>query len=365
MSVRKIRNKWWVDIRFKEERYRKKSPDNTRSGALAYEATLRARLAAGERVDGDRCASVPTLAAFAPTWMERSVAANNKPSDQATKESILRVHLLPALGRKPLDAIFSEDVEKYKAVKLRSGLTRQSVNNHLNVLRKCLRTAMEWRILQTLPMFRRLPAQSYRLDHLDDEESRRLLAQPATLWSNMVAVALHTGLRFGELAGLHWEDVDVETGVITVRRSLVKGIMGTTKSHRVRHVPMTTATIERLPPEARAAGFVFHDREGNPVTYAAAVHGLRVLCRQAGVRRVRWHVLRHTFASRLAMRAVPILNIQKLLGHSTVAMTERYAHLAPSCLREAVALLDDPSPSQGFWATGGQRLPSTPLVAVS
>lgn len=354
MSVRKIRNKWWVDLRFEDARHRRKSPDNTRAGALAYEATIRARLARGESPDAKFTAV--TLAEFAWKWIEEYAMANNKASEVRTKRSILRVHLLPAFGRMHLGAITAEDIERYKATKLGTGLSRQSVNNHLNVLRKCLRTAAEWGYLKALPIVRKLKTTSIRIAYLTDDEQARLVSTrgPAR---DVALLALHTGMRFGELAGLRWEDVDLDQRLVTVRRSIVCGTVETPKSHGIRHVPLSAAAGAMLLRLRRPDGPVFRGRDGEPMTYASAVHQLRALCRRAGVRCVSWHVLRHTFASTLAMRGVPILSIQKLLGHSTVAMTERYAHLSPSSLRDAVMVLEVPRPCES-WATGGQRSPA-------
>lgn len=82
---------------------------------------------------------------------------------------------------------------------------------------------------------------------------------------------------------------------------------------------------------------------------------LRKLCKEVGVRCTGWHLLRHTFASRLAARGVPIFTIQKLLGHSTVLMTERYAHLAPSSFQDAVMVLDQEPSARTVMAPGWQH----------
>ena len=76
-------------------------------------------------------------------------------------------------------------------------------------------------------------------------------------------------------------------------------------------------------------------------------HGLYRTCKRAGLREVGWHTLRHTFASHLAMRGVAIRAIQELMGHQTIAMTMRYAHLMPGATRAAVATLDQPAPDFG------------------
>ncbi len=73
-------------------------------------------------------------------------------------------------------------------------------------------------------------------------------------------------------------------------------------------------------------------------------HPLWRACRRAGLRRIGWHVLRHTFASHLVMRGVPLKAVQELMGHATIDMTMRYAHLSPHVAREAVKVLDAPAP---------------------
>ena len=85
---------------------------------------------------------------------------------------------------------------------------------------------------------------------------------------------------------------------------------------------------------------------GRHLTKGECKHPLYRACRRAGLRRIGWHVLRHTFASHLAMRGVPMKAIQELLGHTTLEMTMRYAHLSPDVRRDAVSLLDAPAPDR-------------------
>jgi site-specific recombinase XerD len=93
------------------------------------------------------------------------------------------------------------------------------------------------------------------------------------------------------------------------------------------------------------------------LTKGECKHPLWRACKRAGLRRIGWHVLRHTFASHLAMRGKPMKVIQELLGHATMEMTMRYAHLAPAVHRDAVAALDEPSPFEANAedASGGAR----------
>ena len=85
MPARKLKGAWWVDFRYERERYRKKSPVNTKRGAEEFERTLRGRLLRGEPLDGEKPQEVPTYQTFVQEWLDTYVATNNKPSTVATK----------------------------------------------------------------------------------------------------------------------------------------------------------------------------------------------------------------------------------------------------------------------------------------
>lgn len=370
MATRKIRNSWWVDVRVEGVRYRKRSPEQSRAGAQAYEFLLRRRLARGEPVDGSPSGSrtpTPTLEEFVhEKWWPTYVLPNNRLATRIGKESILRVHLLPRLGRVRIDRIDAQELEEYTAAEIRTGRAPQTVNKDLRVLRKCLQSAMDWGLLAALPKMRYLREDPPRFTFLSPEECERLLAAaPAGRWRTMILLALHTGARIGELLGLHWEDIDLARRTLTVRRTLVHGELGPPKSNRERHIPLTAEVCEAfdaLPGERR--GFVFRTRNGRPLRGGPASYALRRTCDVAGIRGVGWHVLRHTFASHLATRGVSLQCIRELLGHADMRMTLRYAHLAPSALRDAVAVLETAHPSADSGQPAGNApTPMQPLHA--
>jgi integrase len=158
----------------------------------------------------------------------------------------------------------------------------------------------------------------------------------------LLLVAGEAGLRQGEIIALEWGDVDLVAATLTVRRSSWRGHVGSPKSGRDRKVPLT----KRLAGALRAARhlrseLVFCYPDGSPLTRSGIEAALRYACKLAGLRRIGSHVLRHTFCSHLAMKGAAPKAIQDLAGHSTLTMTLRYMHLAPSALREAIAPLHD------------------------
>jgi integrase len=271
---------------------------------------------------------------------------HNKPSELETKRMILRVHLAPAFGNTALDEISMVKLEEYKASKLRDGLSPKTINNHLTVLRKLLATAQEWGKLATLPRVRWLKVAEPEFRFLGFDEADRLAASAAPEWRAMVVVALRTGLRLGELLALRWIDVDLKGGRIIVRQSRTRETTTSPKSGRKREVPLSDEAAEALRGHRHLRGdLVFCRETGEHFTKGETKWPLWGACKRAGLERMGWHVLRHTFASHLAMRGATLRAIQELLGHAKIEMTLRYAHLAPEALREAVRLLDRGTPT--------------------
>ncbi len=146
-------------------------------------------------------------------------------------------------------------------------------------------------------------------------------------------LALHTGMRRNEQWQLRWRDVNLRAGIITIPQ---------TKNSTRRHVPINSAAEKALKTLAQShSGSEYvcsgsEDRRGRDWE-----RWFEECVRKAGVPDFRWHDLRHTFASRLAMAGVSLRTLAELLGHKTLAMVMRYAHLAPAHLREAVERIAD------------------------
>lgn len=285
----------------------------------------------------------PTFEAFAARWMQTYVATNNKPSERETKASILRVHLGPAFNALELGAVTLARVEAYKAAKLGEGLSAKTINNHLTVLRKLLDTAREWDELAVVPKIKWLKVPPPEVEFFDFDQAARLVAATAPEWRTLVLLALRTGLRLGELLALRWCDVDLERARLVVRRSVARGIIGTPKNGKTREVDLSEHARDALRAHRHLrSDLVFCDEAGALIARGAVKWPLYSACKRAGLPRVGWHVLRHTFASHLVMRGQPLKTAQELLGHATIEMTMRYAHLAPESRRDAVRLLDGP-----------------------
>lgn len=340
---------WIVDVEYRQpggktQRVRRVPRVQTRRAAEQLEREILAELAAGTLGKADEKAAVPTFESFSKEF-DVYARNNNKPSEQASKEAILRLHLRPAFGAKPLDAITLLDVERFKAAQLKAGRKPKSINNCLTVLHKLLAVAREWgHPVPPLAMkWLKVPAPGF--DFLDLDEAPRLLAAaPEGTFGTMIGLALHTGLRQSELLALEWQDCDLVAGRLLVRRAIVRGVVGTPKNGKGREVPLNDDAVAMLRRHKNLRRLVFTPAGADRhLTKGECKHPLWGACRRAGLRELGWHALRHTFASHLVMRGAPLKAVQELLGHATIEMTMRYAHLAPAARREAVQLLVQPN----------------------
>ncbi len=333
-----------MDFRFNRDRIRKRGPENSKAGAQAYESVLRQKLARGESVDGlDKKSELQEqkFAEFAWPWFNTYVETNNKPSEISHKKYILRLHLIPFFGTRPINKISGLQIEEYKAKKVREGLTNKTINNHLTVLRKCLNTAQDWFDLEKIPKISQLKVPPYKVDFLLKEECELLLSNLTGLWREISLTALTTGLRHGELRALDWSDINWTTRILTVRHSWCgckKGLVAP-KSNRERHIPLDDELYRVLIQRRQTTGYIFLDERGEKFNGRRLNKELSNACRKSDIRRVKCHILRHTFASHLIMAGASLKAIQELMGHADIQTTMRYTHLAPSSLRATIDLL--------------------------
>jgi integrase len=160
--------------------------------------------------------------------------------------------------------------------------------------------------------------------------------------AEMVRVAAYAGLRRGELVALRWRDVDFIGSALTIGRAMSAGVESSTKSGRVRRVPLAdqaAAALERTSRRERftaPSDLVFCNAYGRPLDGSALRRRYRRAQTAAGVRPLRFHDLRHTFGSLLAASGVDVVTIQKAMGHSALATTSRYLHARPASEQAAV-----------------------------
>ncbi len=369
MTIRRIPSgSWMIDVEVRlpdgsRTRVRKVSPVQTKRGAERYEREVREAVLASARAGEEEPTKkkkrtpkpAPTFAKFADYFIETYATTNNRPSTVREKRRALGRGLLDHIGRVRLDKITARHVESFKARRKKDGVGPKSINEELAILSKILGYAEEiGELRQAPPKIRRLKVPKPSFDFLDFEEADRLreVARDAPdPWCAMIPTALWSGLRLGELRALQWEDVDLVAGRLFVRHSAdTHNVLHPPKSGQPRIVDLPRKAVAVLRGHQHLRGsFVFCREDGSMLTQwecgstsleRKGDGPLMKVCRKAGLRRIGWHVLRHSYASHLVMRGATMMEIKELLGHSTLDMTIRYAHLSPNARRAAVALLD-------------------------
>jgi integrase len=239
-------------------------------------------------------------------------------------------------GARPLRSVLPLMIERYVAERERE-VAPATVNRELAFVKRVFAVALENGLVDRNPAkpvkFLREP--SGRVRFLSDEEEAALRAVVGERDWAVIAFAINTGLRRGEQFNLRWENVNLANRVLTIPRS---------KHGGSRHVQLndTAMAILRTLPSRFHSRWVFPSATGKSPMSA---NNFRYRMFDPAVRRAKiedftWHDLRHTFASRLVMRGADLRSVQELLGHKTLAMTLRYAHLSPTHLHQAVKLLD-------------------------
>ncbi|HLK41416.1 MAG TPA: site-specific integrase [Polyangiaceae bacterium] len=308
-------------------------------------------------------AAVPTVRAFAPDYVAKHHEANlRKRSTVVTVEMILRMHLTPLIGHLRLDQVTDEVVAGLRERWIKGGYvvdghkvaptaSKKTINNRLSILSSMLHVAIEWRKIAAMPCTIRLlkvddqaEAAFYELDVYEQIVEGARQCDPRIY--AVVLLAGDGGLRRGEIIGLELADVDFKGGRMVVRRNAFiqngREYLDSVKGGKTKAIPLTTRLLEALKAIRHLRGpRALYTDEGHTLTPKVMEMWIKRAERRAGLPETgRKHVLRHTFASHLAMAGVPARTIQDLARHSSLTVTARYLHLSPSATAEGIALLD-------------------------
>lgn len=290
------------------------------------------------------------LGPFLRHWLDDVARPTLRASTYESYDDILRLHLIPGLGRIAVAKLAPADVQTFLNTKLASGLSPRRVVYIHAVLRRALGTAERWglaaRNVAKLVDPPRVPR--HEVEPLTPIQARQLIAASAddrlqALW----VTALATGLRQGELLGLRWDDVDLDAATLRVRHTLarVDGKLKllepkTDRSRRTLALPevaigalrahRTRQRMERLVAGSRwqDTRHVFATTIGTPIEAARVTRSFALTLERAGLRQVRFHDLRHAAATFLLAQGFTLEDVKILLGHSSIVLTSNtYGHV--------------------------------------
>lgn len=227
-------------------------------------------------------------------------------------------------------------IERFRKSKLKDGRTKSTCNRYLQLLKRMFNVAIEEGYAEENPVRKvKLYSEKDNLKErtLKPNEEIRLMETCSETLRPIITVALNTGMRRAEILNLKWSQIDFKARRIRVEK---------TKSGKVRFVPVNNTLfyeLNRLRDENGQSPYIFFNPEtGKP--YLDMKTGFKGACRRAGIHSLRFHDLRHTFASRLVEKGIDIETVRDLLGHHSIMVTQRYTHSSDERKRAAVELLN-------------------------
>jgi integrase len=356
---------WWVYIDHQGDRKAKKIGRDKR---IAFEVAkkIEAKLILGEMNLDKPDNKAPKFVEYAKTWIDVTVPATCKPSTVSSYKGLLDNHILPQFGPKPVNVINRLMVKNFLMGKYKSGHASSTVGHMKSAISGVLNLAVDDEVIPANPTHR--IGKIFRVKHIQDninplnrEELSILLETFTAHFSNHYPLALllaRTGMRFGEALALKWTDIDFQGRFISVERGFSRGKVETPKSGKSRRVDMSKQLANVLSDLKhhrkvetvkqgwkRMPDWVFVSSAGTPLDIN---HWRRRVfdkaLEKAGLRKVRVHDLRHTFASLLIQAGESLVYVRDQLGHHSIKVTvDIYGHLAPGGNKAAVDRLDDPS----------------------
>ena len=297
-------------------------------------------------------------------WYQNYVKPQIRPTTQANYEAKIYQHIIPELGRIPLNQLAQKDLQQFYArmktggrlirtEQFGKGLSDSMVRGLHAACRSALEKAVQEELIRTNPAVgcKLPPKRGREMQVPGREELQRFLIQAqAEGYFELFLLDLCTGLRRGELLALQWDDLDFKTGALTVNKQVyeVKGRLQVS-------VPKTRASIRRLvlPPgvvevlrqyrERVDSRWIFPSpvKEDMPMTPGAVRRRLQIILERAGCKRIRFHDLRHTFATLSLESGMDVKTLSAMLGHVSAATTlDIYTHVTGDMQSEAAAKID-------------------------
>lgn len=336
----------------KRKRWKRVAP--TKKAAAEALARLQHQADAGLTID----TAGMTVGEWLAVWLRDEAAPTVRPRTLITYRRTVEAHLIPALGHVGLRQLTPSHVRAYLTGKRAGGLAGATVQNHHIVLRRALEIAYRYEYVEknVARMVGAPRPERYEAKPLTrDEVVEFLEAARGHPLEALFVVAASTGLRQAEVLGLTWPCVDLEEGFVRVDRTLARYDRAfhmdppkTATSRRAVAVPSQVVDMLRIcrlqqfeqrlkaPHWENEWDLVFTSESGAPIGPRAVHHEFVRLLDQAGVRRVRFHDLRHGAATFLLAQGVPMKVVQEVLGHAQMSMTaDLYSHVVPELRRDA------------------------------
>ena len=382
VRIRERDGAWWLFINHQGKRKAKRigPGDPGKKAAKEAAAKIQAKLVLGDLKISDASEEpkpAPTFEEVAKGW-ERVASPNWKRGTQITYGNALRCRLLPVFGGLPITDVTEDRVETWWTETREKGFSKRRLGILRGILRGICRRAVRQGLLKTNPTeciegsLGREDTEVRKGEYLSPEDLTTLLAKAESLYPKeypILLVMATAGLRIGETVALQVGDLDVPGQQLHIRRMVRRGYISSPKNGkgRVVDIPASAAAILESVRQTRQAEAAYQGTEARwlfpgktadlPITPEAVQQAFAKTLRAAGIRHIRPHDLRHTFATLAIKAGVPLLTVSRQLGHASISTTaDIYTHAVPGSNRAAAEALE-------AILTGNQTQPPRNLTA--
>lgn len=336
-------NQWWIELRYQGKRYREAvGPD--RELAIDVLAKRRVEIRENKFFPQKQKPLKPiNFHDFIKEYLPISFANKKQSTKIKTNELSIMRNLDKVFGEKNLGEITNWNIDQWRSNRKKE-VKPGTVNRELTTLKTMFKKAIEWKKIKENPTVGiKLFQTQGRLRYLMPDEVDLLLSNCSKHLKPIVTVAVHTGMRRGEILTLQKSQVDFKLGIITLPN---------TKNGTVGHVPIDQTVTDILRSIEGDGEYYFKSmiKRGEPLSRIDKAFGHA--CEKSGISDFHFHDLRHTFASAHIMNGTSLYELSVLLRHKNVQMTQRYAHLAPNHMKERVRKLDEVLGSSQFRPQG-------------
>lgn len=337
---------WWMAIAYQGKQIRKSTGTSDRRLAGAILAKVRVNIIEGRFFD-----TLEEKERTVDEMMERYLREHIIKRASQESHGYYSKNLLSFFGQYTLAEVTPKLIVQYKAERYAKGVTPATINRELAAMKAAFNLAIrEWEWCRDNPVSKvSMEKEDNKRDRwLTYEEEEGLIAVSSPWLREIIIFALHTGMRMGEILALTWRGVDLFRRTAMIFRS---------KNGERRTVPVNQTVLELLKGKSKVrplrTELVFYSSAHTAIDSHDLRRAFRAALRKTAIEDFHFHDLRHTFATRLVQSGVDIYKVQRLLGHKSPIMTQRYAHHYPESLRDGVEILDGKKKSITILAQSG------------